>query len=188
MQKLESTSQLLHHDTEADIRQLLRYVLIDPTTPKVDKRSIAISIKSVTRPNGQEQDQARFGVYFAPGSLLNFSAVIPSKESESGQLADLYTLQQALEKLHKSCEDMMGVSRVVIITDSEEVVEGLSSSVWDWEYNGYKTAEGKSVVDGTIFKKLHGTISKLENDGIDVSFWLVEEEWNQDAKRLATQS
>ena len=122
---------------------------------------------------------------------MNSNGTLEVSDSSSpltNQKAELYALRKALDTVEEKFGDNMTISRLVVITDSTYLVEGLTKHVWEWEYKGYKNAKGKDVVNGEVFKELHKRIGKLESDGMDVCFWAVERGWNLEADELANKA
>lgn len=167
------------------------YARVAPDTPRIEKNSLVVAIDGACRNNGKPDAKGAYGVYFGPDSPLNANGLLPGPVGEAGssghtnQKAELYALSKALDTVEQKFGDNMTISRLVVITDSTYLVDGLTKHVWQWEYNGYKNAKGKGVVNGEVFKDLHRRIGKLESDGLDVCFWAVEREWNTDADGLA---
>jgi ribonuclease HI len=186
--KITKPSDILHHDVDAGILKLLLYIYAAPDTPRVERNTIVVAIDGACRNNGQTNATASYGIFFAPDSPLNSNGKVPAPSSDSvhtNQKAELYALSKTLDIIEEKFGDNIQISRVVVITDSTYVVDCLAKHIWDWEYNGYKNVKGKLVVNGEVFKELHKRIEKLEGDGMDVCFWLVEREWNTEADGLA---
>lgn len=187
--KITQPSDILHHEVESGTRKLIMYAFVAPDTPRVESNSLVVAIDGACRGNGQPGAVASYGVYFAPDSSLNSYGNLPPPSSDSGahtnQKAELHALSRALDTVEQKFGDNFTISRLLIITDSTYLVDGLTKHVWDWEYKGYKNAKGKNVVNGEAFRELHGRIGKLEEDGMDVCFWAVERGWNTEADRLA---
>lgn len=177
------TSDILHHDSEQGVRQLVMYALFAPETPRVVQNSLVVAISS--RSKGPK---VGYGVYFAPESPLNENGLLlDSSVGDSLELAEKGEFC-ALSKALGIVEERFGkTSRVVIITESKPLVQGLAEDVWQWEFNGFKDSNGKDVLDADVFRELHARISRLEQGaGMDVSFWCVEREWNLEAGELAS--
>lgn len=188
---ISQPSDILHHDVESGTQKLIMYALASPETPRVVKNSLAVSIDGACENNGQPGALASYGIFFAPESLLNSNGTLEVSDSSSpltNQKAELYALRKALDTVEEKFGDNMTISRLVVITDSTYLVEGLTKHVWEWEYKGYKNAKGKDVVNGEVFKELHKRIGKLESDGMDVCFWAVERGWNLEADELANKA
>ncbi len=77
------------------------------------------------------------------------------------------------------------ISRLVLVTDAAGLVAGLTEWVWEWEFKGYRGVDGGQMVDGDVFRELHGRVGRLEGRGVDVCFWVVERGWNAEAQGMA---
>lgn len=75
--------------------------------------------------------------------------------------------------------------QVVIKSDSEYLVKGMTERVFKWEKNGYRTPKGTAVTNSTPFKKLGMLISMLNELGVEVLFWQVPRRYNEQADELA---
>ena len=73
---------------------------------------------------------------------------------------------------------------VVIKSDSEYVVRGLTEWLPKWKKNGWKNTRGSPVANSTHFHRVELLVEQLEQD-ISAKFWLVPRERNGMADRLA---
>jgi ribonuclease HI len=73
---------------------------------------------------------------------------------------------------------------VVIKSDSEYVVRGVTEWLPKWKKNGWKNAKGQSVANYTYFQEIKRLIELLEEDS-SVKFWIVPREQNKMADSLA---
>ena len=181
--QISKPSDILHHDTDAGISKLLLYIYAAPDKPRVEKNTLVVAIAGATS-NTNSQPGASYGIFFAPDSPLNCNGKVP--DSSLSSKAEIYALSRTLDILEDKFADDVGISRVVIITESTYLVDCLTTDIWDWEYNGYKNAKGRPVANGEVFRELQARLVKLEGDGMDVCFWDVDEEWNVEAHGLAS--
>lgn len=112
----------------------------------------------------------RYGVYF--GSKSGFNEMSDDR-SDIQNLPEVFPLRHALlllavEILAKG-RPLSGINKVVIITSSQDLVAKFS----------------EMGIDGAPFGYIHRIIKDLEDKGVKVMFWLVPEEWNQEAKQAA---
>lgn len=77
------------------------------------------------------------------------------------------------------------ISIIVIVTNSDYAFKGITSHVGKWMTNGYMNCKGGPVVNGDEFFQLNSAVEDLESDGVDVLFWRVSREFNQEADELA---
>lgn len=82
--------------------------------------------------------------------------------------------------------DGEGFTSIVIATDSEYVVEGITNWVRRWLRNGWKTSVG-AVKNQDLWKCLLGEMEKWNERGVQVQFWRIPREWNSVADSRAKQ-
>ncbi|KAF7956927.1 hypothetical protein EAE96_004251 [Botrytis aclada] len=140
-----------------------------------------------------------FGVFFGPDSPLNTYDTItrPSGEKHTNNYSELMAMLHALELLrhHSTIRQWISGHRplislridVIIITDSKFVHDCLTSWLPYWLRNGFRTAEGKQVVNKDLLLRIHHMIELLSDD-LDIQIWHVKRQHNQDADELANRA
>lgn len=78
-----------------------------------------------------------------------------------------------------------GFNSLVIATDSEYVVEGVTSWVRGWIRRGWKTSIGAAVKNRDLWECLLGEIERWNSHGMEVKFWRIPRDWNTDADNHA---
>jgi ribonuclease HI len=78
-----------------------------------------------------------------------------------------------------------GFDRLVIGTDSEYVIKGVSQWALKWKKNGWKTSTGVPVKNMDLWKELLRKVENLENKGTSVQFFQLKKEWNTETRALA---
>lgn len=68
---------------------------------------------------------------------------------------------------------------ILILTDSEYLVKGISEHIWKWKKNDFKNSKTKPMVNGRAFGDLGCVFEELEDRGVPVWFWLVKEKRQQ---------
>ena len=91
-----------------------------------------------------------------------------------------------------------GWTSVVIASDSEYLVEGITNWVEIWQENGWRTSrdtgdnrEGDAVANQDLWETLLQEILELSARGLEVKFWLIVHGLNKDAQseaRLAAET
>lgn len=78
---------------------------------------------------------------------------------------------------HANLEMLEGIpkpiSRIILKTDSERLVRGVTEGTIDWEDVGSIDLDGNMSTHQRMFKQLDEIIVRLECRGIAVQFWLV---------------
>lgn len=74
-----------------------------------------------------------------------------------------------------------GFNSLVIATDSEYVVEGVTSWVRGWLRRGWRTSAAAAVKNRDLWECLLGEIERWDGNGMQVKFWRIPRDWNTDA-------
>lgn len=153
---------------------------------------IIVGIDGACRNNGLPNAEASIGVFFGHNSKYNLRERIIDGPITS-QRAELIATSRALEQVQSFCsyeyldmgEEGSLFNAVVFKSDSAYVVNGLTQWVWKWERNGYRTTQGTPVVNIDLFQQLVKQIYQLKESGLQIEFWKVDREFNQEADWLA---
>jgi ribonuclease HI len=97
---------------------------------------------------------------------------------ESGEMDKINEKDRGLE-LHKA------PTHVVIKTDSEYLVNGMTEWILKWENNGYTNTKGMKVVNRELFEECQRETKLLGERSVIVRFWHVKRKWNKRADDLA---
>ncbi|GLI71980.1 hypothetical protein PoHVEF18_000147 [Penicillium ochrochloron] len=74
---------------------------------------------------------------------------------------------------------------LVIATDSDYVVKGITNWVKAWRRKGWKTRSGTPVKNKDLWQCLLGEIERADENGLRVKFWWIPREWNIEADHHA---
>lgn len=154
----------------------------------LDSASVAMSVDGACRNNGRRNAQASIGVYFGPRAESNYSELLPEDLPATNQVAELYAAISALQDTLDHRGPDREFCKVLILTDSKYLVDGISEWIWKWKRNGYLNVKGLAVTNKELFQTLDCLISRLEQNGSDVWFWHVGRENNREADRLANEA
>ncbi|KAF8250957.1 ribonuclease H-like protein [Wilcoxina mikolae CBS 423.85] len=149
---------------------------------------LCISVDGACSNNGYSNARASAGVFFGPHSRYNWSGVLDhNTHSQTNQCAEIFAMIRALRIFNQNRhEDHWDeISTIVIVTDSDYVFQGITCYVEKWRRNGYQNFKGEALVNRDKFRQLNTLVEDLEDDGIDVLFWRVNREFNQEADELA---
>ncbi|KAH7311331.1 ribonuclease H-like domain-containing protein [Stachybotrys elegans] len=151
--------------------------------------SIIVAVDGACKGNGKPGARASVGVFVGPSSKYNkFEAL--SAEFQTNQVAELRAGIVALELVRamKIDLDVPGLNEVVIKSDSDYLVKGMTDWVFKWTANSYRTSKGVAVTNAALFKTLNQSVKDLNNDNIKVSFWHVPRSQNKEADQLANRA
>lgn len=152
-----------------------------------DTSALAVFTDGACRNNGRHDAQASIGVFFGPGADRNFSSTLDDSFPATNQAAEILAAIAAIEMTTEYYSEKK-ICKLLIVTDSEYVVKGISDWIWKWKTNGWRTAKGEPVVNKELFQRLDGVVSDIEAKGSEVRFWHVRRELNRDADRLANEA
>ncbi|KAJ7763091.1 ribonuclease H-like domain-containing protein [Mycena olivaceomarginata] len=155
----------------------------EPQKKILDTRTVLISVDGACSGNGTPSARAGVGIFFGPNSSHNVSEAISG--TQTSQRAEILAAIKALRKASTLFADVPSVGCIVLLCDSQYVVGAMTEWIFAWKENGWKNANGGRVENKADFEELDTVIEALEEDGLDVKFWLVGREHNEDADRLA---
>ncbi|PWY93124.1 ribonuclease H-like protein [Aspergillus sclerotioniger CBS 115572] len=153
---------------------------------------IVIAVDGACHRNGQPGARASVGVYHGFESNWNASYLLSSEENQTNQVAELVACETALidARLMHEYGEKYGIedrklSIVVIKSDSEYVVRGMTEWIEKWKTNGWLNAKGQPVANREYFFRIDGIVESLEKKYVSVKFWHVPRELNKEADKLA---
>ncbi|KUI53558.1 Ribonuclease H [Cytospora mali] len=137
--------------------------------------------------------RASYSVFFGPGNDLNDvgkSLITPPGAFQSRQRGDLSAaisaLRTVVQILKKGLTRRGPISRVIIKTDSEYLIKGVTEWVYTWVQKGWIRRGNSRVKDWDLWEQLLDVLDHVKLIwGVEVAFWWVPPKWNRDAKSLA---
>jgi ribonuclease HI len=154
---------------------------------KMDPSSKVIFIDGACRNNGTYNARASIGIFFGPGCERNYGEELPDDLPATNQVAELYAATTAIQDTIDHEGDRK-LCKLLIVTDSKYVVDGISDWIWKWKRNGWKTSNGTAVTNRDGFEELDRLVKQLEAKDTDVWFWHVPRALNREADRLAKEA
>ncbi|KAJ5263839.1 hypothetical protein N7478_011444 [Penicillium angulare] len=149
---------------------------------------LIIAIDGACSNNGKDEARSSIGVFHGYDNDLNLSRTLDGFDRHTNQIAELEACLAALiaairiQTEWSQAGDLLDA--IVIKSDSEYVVRGLTEWLPKWKGNGWKNAKGLPVANSDQFKKIELLIDYLERY-ISVKFWIVPREQNKMADSLA---
>lgn len=153
-------------------------------TDNEGKASLLIFTDGSALGNGQAGARAGCGVVYSPlGTGMSFPLErSPDGSPPTSNRAELRAVLAAIELRYWPGEGFAGI---VIATDSEYVIKGISEWVPKWKRNGWKTAAGANVKNQDLWKRLLNKVEECEADGLRIQFFQLKREWNVEADECA---
>ncbi|KAL2817110.1 ribonuclease H-like protein [Aspergillus granulosus] len=149
---------------------------------------LIIAIDGACSNNGKDGARSSIGVFHGYDSIFNVSRTLDSNDRHTNQIAELEACSRALfdatiiQEEWALTDEPLGA--IVIKSDSEYVVRGLTEWLPKWKENGWKNAKGLPVANSYLFQRIDWLIVQLEQN-ISVKFWIVPREQNGMADSLA---
>ncbi|ORY43987.1 ribonuclease H-like protein [Rhizoclosmatium globosum] len=141
--------------------------------------------------NGLSNARASYGVAGIDGAWYESCGLLPKSEPQTSQRAELYAAKIAFEAVEKimmrrSPKHEWCCTTVVIMMDSNYVVEGLCSWIRKWRRNGFRNSNGGSVVNADLFNELDAKVKWFwDKHGLRIAFWHIPRQHNKRADYLA---
>ncbi|KAI1111130.1 ribonuclease H-like domain-containing protein [Nemania sp. NC0429] len=155
--------------------------------------SFIVAVDGACRNNGQPGARAALGVFFRDGCRWNKSEMLTASNTTS-QRAELCAALRALQIVHDpvaeewehSITTGKALKRVIVKSDSNYLVQGMTEWISEWLDNGFTNSRSGPVENQDLFKELWGLVQRMgRQKGIEVLFWKVPREENADADGLA---
>lgn len=107
---------------------------------------------------------------------------------EAPQTSNRAELRAIIAALQFRRWDGEGCHRLVIATDSEYVVLGITQRIEDWVARRWRNSAGKAIKNKDLWECLLAEVNKYAQRGMEVVFWRIPREWNGDADAAANQA
>uniref|UniRef100_A0A803JPR3 Ribonuclease H1 n=1 Tax=Xenopus tropicalis TaxID=8364 RepID=A0A803JPR3_XENTR len=105
--------------------------------------------------NGQYGANGGIGVYWGPGDSRNVSAKL--KGRQTNQRAEIEAACTAVEQARDD-----NITSLNINTDSRFTIKGMTQWVPRWKENGWKTIDGRDVINKQDFQKLDKACENMD--------------------------
>lgn len=147
-----------------------------------DHRTALVFTDGACLNNGQPNDRAGWAFYFGPGPdartvsrRLERNRPFGDVAEQTSNRAELRAAIAAIRGVHW-LED--GYRRLVIASDSEYLVEGITTWIKRWIKNGWKTSEGETVKNRDLWEMLLGEVESIAECNHKIEFWRIPREYN----------
>jgi ribonuclease HI len=158
---------------------------------RVDPKDILIYTDGACSNNGRANARAGSGFIFRPPVPLQLENgdVVAGKVSLRletrgvdgkiyPQTSNRAELRGVIAALQFTPWHREGWRRLIIATDSEYVVKGVTEWVFSWQLKHWKNGKGHPVKNQDLWKLLLEEIRRLHNEGLDVAFWRTPRAFN----------
>ncbi|KAK1978680.1 hypothetical protein LZ30DRAFT_751970 [Colletotrichum cereale] len=157
-----------------------------------DPGSLVVHIAGACRDTGTPSARGSWAVYFGPGSRHNRRGLLAPALPQTPARAEIEALARALDAIR----EVAGgggppTTTVKIATGSEYLANAMSLWIGDWIENEGTDARGRGVPHFETLRELHERLDDMtygDDGGLDVMFWPVPHEENQEAEELANEA
>ncbi|GAQ10922.1 ribonuclease H1 [Aspergillus lentulus] len=150
---------------------------------------IVVAVDGACSKKGKDGARSSYGVFWGHNSVLNTAVPVEGEGHHTNQVAELRACMRALlDVVHvKSLFENQGItlSAVVIKSDSEYLVRGVTEWLPKWKRNGWKNSRGLDVANWEHFKAIERLTEDLERQKLTIKFWHVPRRNNRDADAMA---
>ncbi|EAL90330.2 hypothetical protein KXV68_006546 [Aspergillus fumigatus] len=150
---------------------------------------IVVAVDGACLKNGQDGARSSYGVFWGHNNVLNTAVPVEGEGNHTNQVAELRACMRALlDVVHvRSLFEDQGIilSAVVIKSDSEYLVRGVTEWLPKWKRNGWKNSRGLDVANWEHFKAIERLTEDLERHKLTIKFWHVPRRNNRDADTMA---
>lgn len=149
--------------------------------------ALVVAIDGACSNNGKTGAKSSIGVFFGQGNDANSKGLLHPKIRQTSQVAELEACLVALKTVKSVSKDppvKTRLSSVIIKTDSEYVVRGVTEWLPKWKANGWKNCKGQPVANADYFRLVESIVEMLEKD-MSIKFWLVPRGMNEMADWMA---
>ena len=133
---------------------------------------------------GHEAERAAIGVFVGRYSADNRSSTI-DVPSATKEVAALRAARHALATAQDFKREGAPMARLIVKSDSADLVQGMTERIAKWKANGWRTPEGHRVKNASQFRRVEAEVVKLEAMDVRVCFWHVPRARNREADELA---
>ena len=112
--------------------------------------------------NGTSTAQAGYGIFWGDQHPWNCSNPLPLDSTATNNKAELMAAIKALQVATDN-----NLKRLIVCSDSNYVIQGVTEWIYKWSENGWKTANGEDVKNKDIWKEL---AAFAQDSGMDITW------------------
>lgn len=147
-----------------------------------DRRTALVFTDGACLNNGQPYARAGWAFHFGPEPQRRTVSRRLESRGPFGDVAEQTSnraeLRAAIGALRGWPWREDGFSRLVIASDSEYLVQGITTWVKGWIENDWKTSEGEAVKNRDLWEMLLGDVELWAEGGGTVEFWRIPRKYN----------
>lgn len=157
-----SLTNNINNTSSAKKRKLSEFLEDDDKKKLENKeKSVCIYTDGACCSNGKNGAKAGIGVYWGPNHPLNVSERLPGRQTNNR--AEIHAAVRALNQAKEN-----GFNDVIIYTDSNFLIKGVTKWIHTWKKNGWKLSTGAPVKNREDFEALEIARKNLKVNWIHV--------------------
>ncbi|BFZ57721.1 hypothetical protein PYCC9005_004774 [Savitreella phatthalungensis] len=158
-----------------------------PLTPAWHLGSVLCHIDAACRRDEQGDVTCSYGLWFGPKSKHNRSRIVRSNKVQTKRAAEIVAAYEAIQYV-RNMQTRSKTTHIILCTDSQYLVDAMTFHVATFRDNDYRGRQGRRVRNGTLLRKLDELIRSLEDIGVNVDFWEIDRDLNEEADELAARA
>lgn len=123
-------------------------------TPFPDDEGVPVFTDGASFHNGRATARAGIGVYWDQNSPFNVSERLSGKQTNNR--AEIHAAKVAVQQAKR-----MGINRLIVHTDSEFLINGITKWIKKWKKNGWKLVNGGEVINREDFEALDAAVQDI---------------------------
>ncbi len=128
------------------------------------EQQLIVFVDGAAKANGRVGASAGYGIHFHSEEQRDVSAKVPSEYPQTNQVAELMAATTAMELCRAASE----TRKIIFVTDSKYVLDGITSWIHNWKRNAWKTATKKDVLHKVLWQRLDAARQKLTVDFVHI--------------------
>lgn len=110
-----------------------------------EKETITVWTDGASKNNGKKGALAGYGIYFADNDPRNVSRPLEPGQEQTNQRSELRAILEAMLIITNEPEYSRQKHKIVVVSDSLYSINCISVWYYNWEKNGFQTANKKPV-------------------------------------------
>ncbi|VDI04165.1 Hypothetical predicted protein [Mytilus galloprovincialis] len=117
-----------------------------------------VYIDGACKNNGKPLAKASYGIFWEPNNIKNINGPVPESYKQTNNTGELYAAVKCLQQIHEN-----QLSNIIIKTDSEYLVRGITNDIVYWKSNNWKLkSSGNDVKNKELWSEIDHLLSNIK--------------------------
>ncbi|VDI55534.1 ribonuclease HI [Mytilus galloprovincialis] len=117
-----------------------------------------VYIDGACKNNGKPLAKASYGIFWEPNNIKNINGPVPESYKQTNNTGELYAAVKCLQQIHEN-----QLSNIIIKTDSEYLVRGITNDIVYWKSNNWKLkSSGNDVKNKELWSEIDNLLSNIK--------------------------